>query len=78
MRTRVQRAIERRFNRARYEATSVLNAFTDAAHRQVDVDTLTDDLTRVVAWTLRPATLALWLRTRPPHAHARAGEVAGA
>jgi len=61
LRGRVQRTVERRFNRARYEMTSVLEAFTVSVHRQVDVDTLTDDLTRVVAETLEPAAVGVWL-----------------
>jgi len=62
---RVQRTVERRFNRARYEMTTVLDAFTAAVHQQVDVDTLTDDLTRVVAETLQPSTVGLWLSAAP-------------
>lgn len=66
---RVQRIVERRFNRARYEMTSVLDAFSVAVHRQVDVDTLTDDLTSVLARTLQPATVELWLRRPSPTPH---------
>lgn len=66
---RVQRTVERRFNRARYEMTSVLDAFSVAVHRQVDVDTLTDDLTSVLARTLQPATVELWLRRPSPTPH---------
>jgi hypothetical protein len=66
LRGRVQRIVERRFNRARYEMTSVLEAFTASVQRHVDVDTLTDDLTHVVAETLQPSSVVLWLhRARP-------------
>ncbi len=68
VRIHVQRAVERRFNRARYEMAAVLDGFAVATHRQVDVDTLTHDLRRVVTETIQPATVGLWLRgqtTRP-------------
>jgi hypothetical protein len=77
LRGRVQRTVERRFNRARYEMTSVLDAFSVAVHRQVDVDTLTDDLTSVVARTLQPATVGLWVSTTPVALGRERGEVAG-
>ena len=68
VRIHVQRTVERRFNRARYEMAAVLDGFAVATHRQVDVDTLTHDLRRVVTETIQPATVGLWLRgqtTRP-------------
>lgn len=77
LRGRVQRTVERRFNRARYEMTTVLDAFTAAVHRQVDVDTLTDDLTRVVAETLQPSTVGLWLSTAPTSGGPVASESVG-
>ena len=46
-----------------------LDAFSVAVHRQVDVDTLTDDLTSVLARTLQPATVELWLRRPSPTPH---------
>ncbi len=61
----VQRIVERRFDRASYEMTTVLDAFTAGVHRQVDIDTIGHDLTHVVAETLHPSTVALWL---PAHA----------
>jgi hypothetical protein len=55
----------------------VLDAFSVAVHRQVDVDTLTDDLTSVVARTLQPATVGLWVSTTPVALGRERGEVAG-
>jgi hypothetical protein len=39
----------------------VVEAFTASVHRHVDVEALTDDLTRVVVQTLEPAAVGLWL-----------------
>jgi hypothetical protein len=63
-RRRVQRLVDRRFNRRRYDATRTIDAFSVRLRDQVDLDTLTTDLLRVVDQTVEPTTSSLWLR--PP------------
>src|SRR5215216_2789916 len=63
-RRRVQRAVDRRFNRHRYDATRTIDRFSTRLRQQVDLDTLTTDLLAVVDQTMQPTRASLWLR--PP------------
>jgi hypothetical protein len=67
LRARVQRAIDRRFYRRKYDAARALAAFGGAARSLVDLEPLTDQLLRVVDDTMQPRHVALWLpgRSRP-------------
>jgi hypothetical protein len=65
-RRRVQRAVDRRFNRRRYDAAQTIAAFSARLRRQVDLDTLTAELLGVVDQTVQPTTAALWLRHGAP------------
>ena len=67
LRRRVQAAVDRRFNRARYDAERVVAQFSVQLREQVDLDVLGNDLLGVVNQVLAPAHLALWLSdTVPP------------
>jgi hypothetical protein len=65
-RRRVQAAVDRRFNRRRYDAAQTIQAFSARLRQQVDLDTLTAELLGVVDQTMQPTQAALWLR--PSHA----------
>jgi hypothetical protein len=65
LRLRVQRIVDRRFNRARYNAEETVAAFTEQARNAVDLDTLSTELVQVVEQAIAPAHLSLWLRS--PH-----------
>jgi hypothetical protein len=58
----VQRLVDRRFNRRRYDATRTIDAFTVRLRDQVDLDTLTIELLTVVDQTVEPTTSSLLLR----------------
>jgi len=64
VRRRVQHAVDRRFNRARYDADQTVTAFAARLQDAVDLDTVRDDLTGVVQSALEPAHLALWTAPR--------------
>ena len=60
---RIQRAVDRRFNRARYDARRTLDGFRDRVRSDVDLDRLCADLVAVTDDALQPATAAVWLRS---------------
>ena len=64
VRRRVQAVVDRRFNRARYDAQRVVERFGSQLHDTVDLQNLTRDLHRVVASTVQPARVSLWLQDK--------------
>jgi hypothetical protein len=63
-RQRIQTAVDRRFNRRRYDTASTIQAFSARLREEIDLDTLSAELVTVVDRTLEPTTVSLWLR--PP------------
>jgi hypothetical protein len=62
VRRRVQVWIDRRFNRARYDAQKVMDAFADSLRDRVDATELSDGWRDVVAETMQPAAVSVWIR----------------
>jgi hypothetical protein len=61
LRRRVQRVVDRRFNRARYDAEQTVAAFAARLQDAVDLDTVRTDLTGVVHAALEPAHVSVWI-----------------
>jgi hypothetical protein len=60
LRRRVQRLVDRRFNRARYDADRTVAAFAARLTSAVDLDAVGGDLAGVVQGALEPAHLSVW------------------
>jgi hypothetical protein len=61
-RRRLQAAVDRRFDRARYDAGRAVDAFAARLRDQVDLDEITASLCDTVAATVAPGRVAVWLR----------------
>lgn len=64
VRRRIQDAVDRRFNRARYDAAATVQRFSTRLRDEVDIDSLRSELVAVVGTTMQPSRSVLWLRER--------------
>ncbi|HYB16383.1 MAG TPA: hypothetical protein VEF71_13055 [Streptosporangiaceae bacterium] len=64
LRRRVQQVVDRRFNRARYDADQTVAAFAARLKDAVDLDSVRDDLAGVVNRALEPAHISVWISHR--------------
>ena len=61
LRRRVQKLVDRRFDRSRYDAEAVVVAFTARLRQTIDLDAIRGDLVGVVQEAFQPAHVSVWL-----------------
>lgn len=59
---RVRQNVDRRFNRARYDAEQTVAKFSDRLRDEVDLANLSSDIEVTIRDTIAPRTLGIWLR----------------
>jgi hypothetical protein len=64
VRRTVQHAVDRRFDRARYDAKRTADAFAERLRDEVDLDTLAAELEQTVRGAIRPTAASIWLPER--------------
>jgi hypothetical protein len=63
LRRRVQAVVDRRFNRARFDAETEASTFADRLHKALDLNTVLDDLADVLSQTVKPVASTIWIRS---------------
>jgi hypothetical protein len=64
LRRRVQRVVDRRFNRAHYDAEATIAAFAVRMQEAADLDEVRSDLLAVACQVMEPAHVSIWVRSR--------------
>src|SRR5215208_6698366 len=70
-RRRIQRTVDRRFNRRRYDAAKTIEAYSARLRDQIDLDTLSTELLAIVHQTTEPTRASLWLHSSAPGSSGR-------
>ncbi len=62
LRRRVQRVVDRRFDRARYDGQRTADAFAERLRNEIDVNSVHDALVATTSAAVKPAAAGIWLR----------------
>jgi len=69
LRSRVQRVVDRRFNRAYHDAARTVATFGGRLRDRLDVESLRSEITATVGRTVEPTSVGLWIRSQPRGPH---------
>jgi hypothetical protein len=61
----IQRRVDQRFNRNRYQADQELTAMSDRLHAFADIDVIVADLMSVTDRTIQPTYVSVWIASDP-------------
>jgi hypothetical protein len=62
LRRRIQRAVDRRFDRAKYDADLTINGFSSRLRQDVDLGVVRGEIVQAAGAAVRPTAAAIWLR----------------
>ncbi len=62
LRRRIQHAVDRRFNRARYQARAISEGFTTRLQEARSIESIADDWTETVVDALQPEAIGVWIK----------------
>jgi hypothetical protein len=62
LRARIQRGVDHRFYRGKYDAGETLERFANRLRNQIELDALATDVVELVTLTVQPTHATLWLR----------------
>ena len=74
LRATVQRAVDRRFYRLKYDAERAIETFSERARRDIDLRTLSEELQSVIRESMQPAHVSLWLKHSATGAESTRGQ----
>jgi hypothetical protein len=63
----VQAAVDRRFNRSRYDAALVVESLSGLLRERVDPEGVVDDWMEIVEKTMQPTAAGVWVREESRH-----------
>jgi hypothetical protein len=66
VRRRVQRVVDGRFDRARYDGERTAAEFSERLRNEIDIASVSADLSATVRIAISPSTVGLWLRVARP------------
>lgn len=66
LRLRIQRVVDRRFYRRKYDAGRLIADFSYRVRDEIDLSTLETELRQIVIQTMQPAHVSVWLRPVVP------------